>query len=169
LDVHVKNPDARIFGYQLEFDGLQISQTESLLDAAYGYTGAPSHAPGGQKVVTLSYDGSTAPKNTSYVPLLRVHWIGSANGMVCLEGAQEVMNDFLQKTLVNLEVPCQEQSASACPGDLNGDLQVTVGDILDVLSEFGCEAGCDNDVNGDGAVNVTDVLAVLSAFGTVCS
>ena len=169
LDVHVKNPDARIFGYQLEFDGLQISQTESLLDAAYGYTGAPSHAPGGQKVVTLSYDGSTAPKNTSYVPLLRVHWIGSANGMVCLEGAHEVMNDFLQKTLVNLEVPCQEQSASACPGDLNGDLQVTVGDILDVLSEFGCEAGCDNDVNGDGAVNVTDVLAVLSAFGTVCS
>jgi len=169
LDVHVKNPDARIFGYQLEFDGLQISQAESLLDASYGYTGAPSYAPGGQQVLTLSYDGSTAPKNTSYVPLLRVHWIGSANGMVCLEGAHEVMNDFLQKTLINLDEPCQEQSASACPGDTNGDLQVTVGDILDVLSEFGCEAACDNDVNGDGAVNVTDVLAVLSAFGSVCS
>ena len=85
-----------------------------------------------------------------------VHWIGSANGL-------EVMNDFLQK--MSTSVPCQEQSNSACPGDLNGDLQVTVGDILDVLSEFGCEAACDNDVNGDGAVNVTDVLAVLSAFG----
>ena len=103
------------------------------------------------------------------LPLLRVHWIGSANGMVCLEGAQEVMNDFLQKTLVNLAVPCQEQSSSECPGDTNGDLQVTVGDILDVLSEFGCEAACDHDVNGDGAVNVTDVLAVLSAFGSLCN
>ena len=86
-------------------------------------------------VVTLSYDGSIAPKNTPYVPLLRVHWIGSANGMVCL--ACPPRNDFLQKTLVNLE-GLVKNKRQRCPGDTNGDLQVTVGDILDVLSEFGC-------------------------------
>ena len=169
FDVHVKNPDARIYGYQLQFDGVQIMQVENLLDAAEGYTGAPSHAPGGNQVLTMSYDGTTVPKHTVYVPLLRVHWQGSANGMVCIAGTHEVMNDYLQKTLINLDEPCQEQSNQACPGDLDGDLQVTVSDILDVLSEFGCSSGCMMDINGDGATNVTDVLAVLSAFGTTCN
>jgi hypothetical protein len=168
FDVHVKNPDARIYGYQLQFDGVQISQTESLLDPAEGYTGTPSHAPGGNQVLTMAYDGMTVPKHTEYVPLLRVHWIGNANGMVCIAGAHEVMNDYLQKTLINLDNPCQEQTTQACPGDMDGDGVVTVSDVLDVLSEFGCVEGCVMDINGDGSTNVTDVLAVLSAFGTAC-
>jgi hypothetical protein len=167
LDVHVKNPDARIFGYQLELDGLQISQTESLVDGAY--TGAPSHAPGGSKVLTVSYDGSTIPKNTVYVPLVRIYWIGSANGMVCLSGYTEVVNDFLQKTLIDLENPCQEQSDQDCVGDMDGDGVVAVSDVLSVLSEFGCNTKCTMDINGDGSTNVTDVLLVLSAFGTACN
>jgi hypothetical protein len=51
---------------------------------------------------------------------------------------------------------------------MDGDGVVTVSDVLDVLSEFGCVEGCVMDINGDGATNVTDVLAVLSAFGTAC-
>ena len=169
FDVHVKNPDSRIYGYQLEFDGVQISQTESLLDPTTGYTGIPAHAPGGQQVMTVSYDGTSAPKNTVYVPLVRVHWIGSVNGMVCLEGVHEVMNDYLQKTLIDLDNPCQQQADSSCPGDTDGDLVVAVSDVLDVLSEFGCITNCTMDINGDGVTNVTDVLAVLSAFGTDCN
>jgi len=88
--------------------------------------------------------------------------------MVCIAGDHEVMNDYLQKTLLNLDNPCQEQTTQACPGDMDGDGVVTVSDILDVLSEFGCVDGCAMDINGDGSVNVTDVLAVLSAFGTAC-
>ena len=52
---------------------------------------------------------------------------------------------------------------------MDGDLVVTVSDVLDVLSEFGCASACTMDINGDGATNVTDVLLVLSAFGTTCS
>jgi hypothetical protein len=63
---------------------------------------------------------------------------------------------------------CEDQTNLACPGDVDGDLVVTVNDILNVLSEFGCLSGCTNDINGDGAVNVADVLLVLSAFGTIC-
>ena len=119
--------------------------------------------------MTVTYDGMSIAKNTSYVPLLRVHWIGSANGMVCLSGYTEVVNDFLQKTLIDLDNPCQEQSNQACVGDMDGDLVVTVSDVLDILSEFGCASACTMDINGDGATNVTDVLLVLSAFGTTCS
>ncbi len=167
FDVLVRNPDSRIYGYQLAFDGLQISMTESLLDVAEGYTGAP--APGGQEVLTLSYYGPSIPKQTTYTPLLRVHWVENANGMVCLSGVSEVVNEWLQTPLVDLEDPYQEQVNSACPGDLDGDLVVTVSDILDVLSEFGCASKCTADLNGDGAVNVTDVHLVLSAFGTSCN
>ena len=119
--------------------------------------------------MTVSYDGSTIPKNIDYVPLLRVYWIGSANGMVCLSGYTEVVNDFLQKTMINLENPCQEQSDQPCPGDMDGDGLVSVSDVLNVLSEFGCETKCSMDINGDGSTNVTDVLLVLSAFGTACN
>ena len=167
FDVLVLNPDNRIYAYQLEFDGLQIAQTSSLIDPLT-YSGEPSHTPGGQDVLTLSYDGSSIPKNLEFTPLLRVHWIGSANGMVCITQVDDVVNDELQNTLVALWNACQEQSISACPGDTDGDLVVSVGDILNVLGEFGCEAECQFDVNGDGAVNVSDVLLVLSAFGDVC-
>jgi len=89
--------------------------------------------------------------------------------MVCISGTQEVMNDYLQKTLINLDNPCQEQTTQTCPGDMDGDLVVSVSDVLDVLSEFGCASACTMDVNGDGATNVTDILLVLSAFGTTCN
>ncbi|PCJ81966.1 MAG: hypothetical protein COA49_03100 [Bacteroidetes bacterium] len=167
FDVHVLNPDNRIYAYQLEFDGIQISQTESLLDPLL-YSGVPTHAPGGITALCLSYDGTTIPKNTVYTPLLRVHWIGPANGMVCISQVVDVVNDALQTTMTSLFNPCVDQTSTACPGDLDGDLMVTVNDILSVLSEFGCLSSCTNDVNGDGAVNVADVLLVLSAFGTAC-
>ena len=60
------------------------------------------------------------------------------------------------------------EDEAACPLDLDGDLSVTVSDVLSLLSEFGCAEACANDVDGDGQVSVADVLALLSGFGTVC-
>ena len=60
------------------------------------------------------------------------------------------------------------EDEAACPLDLDGDLAVTVADVLSLLSEFGCAEACTNDVDGDGQVSVSDVLTLLSGFGTVC-
>ena len=57
---------------------------------------------------------------------------------------------------------------SLCPEDLNGNGFVDVGDVLLVLSEFGCTVDCTADVTGDGFVAVDDVLALLSEFGANC-
>ena len=57
---------------------------------------------------------------------------------------------------------------SLCPEDLNGNGFVDVGDVLLVLSEFGCNVDCTADVTGDGFVAVDDVLALLSEFGANC-
>jgi len=58
--------------------------------------------------------------------------------------------------------------AVGCTGDVNLDGNVTVADMLSVLSDFGCAQSCTADVNADGMVTVTDVLALLGLFGTPC-
>ena len=55
-----------------------------------------------------------------------------------------------------------------CPEDLNGDGQISVADILLLLSDFGCSSDCDADLNDDGATNVNDILQILAAFGQEC-
>lgn len=60
--------------------------------------------------------------------------------------------------------PC----GGGCPGDLNGDGQVTVADVLVLLGDFGCEGSCAGDANSDGMTNISDLLVLLSAFGVPC-
>ena len=55
-----------------------------------------------------------------------------------------------------------------CPGDVNVDGNVTVADMLMMLSEFGCAQSCTSDLNGDGLVTVNDLLGLLGLFGTPC-
>ena len=49
------------------------------------------------------------------------------------------------------------------PGDINGDGQLNVEDLLIVLSAWGsCSGDCPEDITGDGAVDVSDLLLLLS-------
>lgn len=68
----------------------------------------------------------------------------------------------------NGEIDPSEELIESCPEDLNEDGNVTVADVLLVLSEFGCTTGCQHDANGDGSVNVSDILLLLAAFGSLC-
>ena len=52
---------------------------------------------------------------------------------------------------------------------MNGDLLVSVADILVMLGEFGCITDCTNDLNGDGAISVDDLLSLLANFGLDCN
>ena len=62
------------------------------------------------------------------------------------------------------------ESCATCPADVNGNGAIEVSDVLDVLSEFGCDTGCSSnfDLDGDNSITVADVLMVLSAFGEAC-
>lgn len=55
-----------------------------------------------------------------------------------------------------------------CLGDLNGDLMVSVADILEMLGDFGCNDNCSSDLTGDDAVSVDDLLTLLANFGLDC-
>ncbi|MFK7960290.1 MAG: PHB depolymerase family esterase [Phycisphaerales bacterium] len=52
-----------------------------------------------------------------------------------------------------------------CPGDIDGDGDVALGDLLVVLASWGPCSGCSADLDGDGAVTLLDLLTVLANFG----
>ena len=62
-------------------------------------------------------------------------------------------------------------AAAPCPGDLNGDRAVDLGDLSQLLSNYGVAGGATpamGDLNGDGAVDLSDLAAILSLYGVVC-
>ena len=52
-----------------------------------------------------------------------------------------------------------------CPLDLDGSGTIGNGDVLIMLSNYGCQGICDYDINNDGNVNVFDLLDMLSSQG----
>ena len=61
--------------------------------------------------------------------------------------------------------------ALPCPEDVNGDGDINVLDLIDLLLCFGQPAvpGCEaEDVSGDGTVNVLDLIDLLLLFGQPC-
>jgi hypothetical protein len=52
-----------------------------------------------------------------------------------------------------------------CPLDLDGSGTIGNGDVLIMLSNYGCQGICDYDINNDGNVNVYDLLEMLSNQG----
>ncbi len=56
----------------------------------------------------------------------------------------------------------------SCPADTNGDGQVNVTDLINVISTWGTNGqgpGFDADVSPDGTVNVSDLIVVISGWG----
>ncbi|MEE2907546.1 MAG: S8 family serine peptidase, partial [Planctomycetota bacterium] len=57
------------------------------------------------------------------------------------------------------------EAEEPCPGDSNGDGQVNVTDVLNVIADYGDCESCPTDFDGDGIVGVNDVLILLGAYG----
>lgn len=52
-----------------------------------------------------------------------------------------------------------------CPADLNGDNDVSVFDLLELLAAWGANPGHPADLDGNGVVNVFDLLELLAMWG----
>jgi hypothetical protein len=53
---------------------------------------------------------------------------------------------------------------SDCVGDINGDGEVNVTDVLALVGAWGTSGGPE-DINDDGIVNVSDLLLLIDAWG----
>ncbi len=59
----------------------------------------------------------------------------------------------------------------ACPGDLDGDNDVDLVDLAQLLANYGTTSGAayeDGDLDGDGDVDLVDLAALLAVYGTNC-
>ena len=57
------------------------------------------------------------------------------------------------------------------PGDLDGDNDIDLADLAQLLSNYGMTSGAiyeDGDLDGDGDVDLADLAALLSVYGTTC-
>jgi hypothetical protein len=60
-------------------------------------------------------------------------------------------------------------ASQTCPEDSNGDGMVGAYDLLDLLTNYGCDSGdCSSDFNFDGKTDANDVLLFLMKFGDYC-
>jgi hypothetical protein len=59
---------------------------------------------------------------------------------------------------------------AGCPGDLDGDGQVTITEIITMVSAAisGCTAGCPGDLDGDGMVTVDEIIKAVNAALVGC-
>lgn len=55
---------------------------------------------------------------------------------------------------------------SSLPFDLNGDGIITIADLIELMSNFGCVGeNCLGDLNNDGVVNIQDLILLLNEMG----
>ena len=63
------------------------------------------------------------------------------------------------------DLTADADSCAACFGDLDGDAQVSNGDIAFALLDFGPCPGCPSDLDGNNFVDNGDISLLLLSFG----
>lgn len=59
---------------------------------------------------------------------------------------------------------CYQTIEAGGLGDLDGDGDIDMNDLLMIIGEFGCDIGCTTDLDGDGVVGMADILLFLGLF-----
>ncbi|MAB81815.1 MAG: hypothetical protein CMJ24_00050 [Phycisphaerae bacterium] len=120
-------------------------------------------APAGVSLSPSYFAGPFNPM-TSYPMSTSV--FGAASGQQCFEVTVYYQNGTSCTSELCIEFPeCEDP----CPGDVNGDGTIDIGDLLSVIAQWGQSCtGCPNDIDGNGTVGIGDLLAIISYWGDPC-
>lgn len=91
VDVLVRNPTARVLGYEFTMSGLTIQSATNLGSNTQGEVSVNTTL-GGNKVLGISYMDSSLVKNAGFVPLVRINYLTLTGATVCISAIQDIVN-----------------------------------------------------------------------------
>jgi hypothetical protein len=119
----------------------------------------PEYGTGNQNTyqVELFFDGE-----------IRITWlrIDVDDCIVGLSAGEGLPDDFIA-TDISAAGPCGPD----CPGDLDGDGTIGLGDLAILLAHYPTDSGAtydDGDLDDDGDVDLADLATLLAIYGTDC-
>ena len=86
-----------------------------------------------------------------------------ANSTLCGNTPENIEGNYLDGEGNSILETC----ATDCPGDVDGNGEVDVNDVLILVSVWNT-ANYNADLDGDGLVDADDVLILLSHYGESC-
>ena len=118
LDVHVRNPNRKLVGYELRFSGITITGVDNLADPM-DFPIVPAFNGNTAHVIGLSYVDSLFERHNGFTPLFRVHFVNPAN-MICIDQVVDVVNEDYAAPLTFLVDACVFSTAVAALEGGNG-------------------------------------------------
>lgn len=104
MDIHVRNANRRLLGYELKLSGVQITGVESLYDQAE-YPAVPAYGFGTGHLMCLSDVDSTIQRGPNYKPLCRVHFT-NPEPTICIAEVVDVVNENYHNAITRLVNAC---------------------------------------------------------------
>jgi hypothetical protein len=151
------------WGYDIYFpEGMQIADGVLSFGTCSGFWGCQTNSTTNRTVYTAQRDGNywrmgnavTVPSGYASSGFGRTTQMGGGSlliGAPAYGGSRGVV----------FAMPLGD--ALPCPADLNGDGNVDVNDLIDIIDQWGSSGRAD--LNGDSVVNAEDLLRVLAMWG----
>jgi len=121
-------------------------------------------------VIDLDQDLTKVYYNDAFV--VEYSWtggvMGGGGGALSIAAVDLFAN---QSTSVFWDDLSLEPYVPQCPGDLDGDNDVDLSDLAQLLAHYGTPDGAeyeDGDLDGDGDVDLSDLAGLLAVYGTIC-
>ena len=151
------NTNGRTFAIELELSGSPLEEAKIVWSWE-----TPTYCPSTGDADRLP-NGNTLVTSTQLLAVYEVDPEGDVSwklDMLSTDTCPGLRPGYRSTRVPNLYL---EDTESPCQGDLDGNGQVAVDDILELLSQWGGDGSADLD--GDGQVAVDDVLLMLQQWG----
>lgn len=100
IDISIRNPNNKVVAYQFEMDGVSIASVDNLLT---DIPIEPENIMGGSTVIAVVKEVDVEiPKNTTAIPLCRVHFTNST-GDFCISDIVDIVNQDFENVIVKVE------------------------------------------------------------------